>query len=53
MGPADSTHKVDYGHDHHARCYDLHTQRYRPAAPRSYNPGASGDNHEQKCSPGF
>jgi len=53
MRPADSTHKVDDGHDHHARCCDFHAQCYHPAAQRSYNPGARGNDDEQECAPGF
>ena len=43
MGPADSTHEVDDGHDHHARRCDLHAQRYRPplSAPTTPAPAAT------------
>jgi len=48
MGASDSTHEIDDGHHHYARCDDLHTQSYRAAAPRSYDPAAGRDDDEEK-----
>jgi len=52
MGASDSTHEIDDGHHHDARCDDLHTQSYRAAAPRSYDPAAGRDDDEEKRAPG-
>ena len=53
MGASDSTHEIDDGHHHYARCNDLHAQSYRAAAPRSYDPGACSDDDEEERAPGF
>ena len=53
MGAPDSTHEIDDGHHHDARCDDLHTQGYRAAAPRPYDPCAGSDDDEEERAPGF